>query len=196
VTRWVRYPTRACRSRLVGAGGSLILETQGRAGAAPTKPGRVGTTRRCGPGKRRRTGGRKEPVMEPPIDWIPARIWWIWAGQQQSASRDSRRQAALSSIQEVDGGGRGDICDCPTARCRGRAGHQSRRRGSVVNVGTAPVSPFPPAIQVGGGQARRLLMTPGRGGVPVVVRGRESRPHGEGGQQSRSVGTGRPGGRW
>jgi hypothetical protein len=113
-----------------------------------------------------------------------------------SASRNSRRQAALSSIQEVDGGGRGGICVCPTARCRGRAGHQSRHRGSVVNVGTAPVSPFPPAIQVGGGQARRLLMTPGRGGAPVVVRGRESRPHGEGGQQSRSVGTGRPGGRW
>jgi hypothetical protein len=49
-----------------------------------------------------------------------------------------------------------------------------------VNVGTATVSPSRPC---GAGQARGQLMGPSRGGVPVVVRGRESRSHGEGGQQ-------------
>jgi len=37
------------------AGRSLIRETPGRAGAAPTKPGRPGTVRRVGSGERDRT---------------------------------------------------------------------------------------------------------------------------------------------
>ena len=36
------------------------------------------------------------------------------------------------------------------------------------------------------GKARRRLMRPGWGGGLVVVRGRESRPHGEGVQRDRS----------
>jgi hypothetical protein len=54
----------------------------------------------------------------------------------------------------------------------------------MVNVGSAPRAP-------GGwwrpGEARCRLMRAGRGGVRVVVRGRESRPHGEGGQQDRGM---------
>ena len=65
----------------------------------------------------------------------------------------------------------------------------------VVNVGTIPTLPFPPPIQGGGGQARRWLLAPGWDGALVVVRGRESRPHGEGGQRVRNAGTGTPGGR-
>jgi hypothetical protein len=65
----------------------------------------------------------------------------------------------------------------------------------VVNVGTIPTLPFPPPIQGGGGQARRRLLAPGWDGALVVVRGRESRPHGEGGQRVRKAGTGTPGGR-
>ena len=38
------------------------------------------------------------------------------------------------------------------------------------------------AASAGSGQAHRRLTGSGRGGDPVVVRGRESRPHGEGGQ--------------
>src|SRR5262249_41673207 len=67
--------------------------------------------------------------------------------------------------------------------------------GSVVNVGTVPRLPFPPVFVAGGGQARRLLMASGWGGVLVVVGGRESRPHGEGGQRDRSARSGMPGGR-
>jgi hypothetical protein len=66
----------------------------------------------------------------------------------------------------------------------------------MVNAGTVPVSPSPPSIQDGGGQAHRRLMAPGRGGGPVVVRGRESRPHGEGAQRVRSAGAGMSGVRW
>ena len=66
----------------------------------------------------------------------------------------------------------------------------------MVNAGTVPVPPSPSSIQDGGGQDHRRLMAPGRGGGPVVVRGRESRPHGEGAQRVRSAGAGMSGARW
>jgi hypothetical protein len=44
----------SCRSSSVEAGGSRTLESQGRAGAAPTTPGRVRTARWPGFGKRER----------------------------------------------------------------------------------------------------------------------------------------------
>jgi hypothetical protein len=67
---------------------------------------------------------------------------------------------------------------------------------SAVNVGTTSGPPSPPVSQAGGGQARRRLSAPRWGGVPVVVRGRESRLQGEGGQRVRGCGTGTSGGRW
>jgi len=54
----------------------------------------------------------------------------------------------------------------------------------MVNVGSALRAPgcwWQP------GKARCRLMGAGRGGVRVVVRGRKRRPHGEGGQQDRSI---------
>ena len=65
----------------------------------------------------------------------------------------------------------------------------------MVNVGTVPESPFPTGCLPVGGQAHRRLMVPGRGGGSVVVRGRESRPHGEGTQRVRNRSAGMPGGR-
>ena len=63
----------------------------------------------------------------------------------------------------------------------------------MVNVGTISGPPSPPPSQGGDGQARRRLMAPGWDGGSVVVRGRESRPHGEGTQrvQQRRTGNGR-----
>ena len=54
----------------------------------------------------------------------------------------------------------------------------------MVNAGSAPRAP---GCWWRLGKARCPLMGVGRGGVRVVVRGRESRPHGEGGQQDRSL---------
>jgi hypothetical protein len=54
----------------------------------------------------------------------------------------------------------------------------------MVNVGSAPRVP---GCWWRPGKARCRLMRAERGGVRVVVRGRESRPHGEGGQQDRSM---------
>mgnify|MGYP007135476640 CR=1 FL=1 len=65
----------------------------------------------------------------------------------------------------------------------------------MVNVGTVPGLPFPPPDQGGDGQAHRQLTAPERGGGSVVVRGRESRSHGEGTQRVRNEGPGMPGGR-
>jgi hypothetical protein len=50
----VRGPTVGLSQQAVEAGGSLILEAQGRVGAALTTTGRVGTARRPGSGKRDR----------------------------------------------------------------------------------------------------------------------------------------------
>jgi hypothetical protein len=61
---------------------------------------------------------------------------------------------------------------------------------STVNVGSAPNAPSHWWL----GKARCRLLRSGRGRVRVVVRGRESRPHGEGGQQGYSIGS-RLGGR-
>jgi hypothetical protein len=54
----------------------------------------------------------------------------------------------------------------------------------MVNVGSALSAP---GCWWQLGKARCRPMRSGRGGVRVVVRGRESRPHGEGGQQDRSI---------
>jgi len=63
----------------------------------------------------------------------------------------------------------------------------------TVNVGTVSRLPFLPSSRDGSGQACRRLMAGRRGGASVVVRGRESRSHGEGRQQVRSCECGMPG---
>ena len=92
----------------------------------------------------------------------------------------------------------GGHTECLRRRCGEAAGAQldaSPVDRLVVNVGTIPTLPFPPPIQGGGGQARRRLLASGWDGALVVVRGRESRSHGEGGQRVRNAGIGTPGGR-
>jgi len=72
--------------------------------------------------------------------------------------------------------------------CRGKAGRRPVDR-IMMNVGTLPGSPSPSVLVAGGGQARARPRSPGGDGALVVVRGRENRPHGEGGQSVRSEGT-------
>lgn len=65
----------------------------------------------------------------------------------------------------------------------------------TVNMGTLPFLPYPVRGQRSGGQGHRRLMGAAGGGAAVVVRGRESRLHGEGRQRDRSTGCAMPGGR-
>ena len=78
-------------------------------------------------------------------------------------------------------------CGVVVAMRQGHSWAPNWSNGHAVNVGTVPAVPHPPVFGLVGGKVRRRLMPLGRGGGPVVVRGRESRPHGEGVQRDRSV---------
>jgi hypothetical protein len=86
-------------------------------------------------------------------------------------------------------------CGVVVATLQGQSWAPTPSSGSRVNVGTIPVAPSPASNQLVGGKARRRLMPPEWGGGPVVVRGRESRLHGEGVQRDRSN-SARNGVRW
>jgi hypothetical protein len=78
------------------------------------------------------------------------------------------------------------VCGVVVARLQGHSWAPTPSSGSVVNVGTIPAVPSPSSSVLDGGKVRRRLMLPGWDGGPVIVRGRESRLHGEGVQQVRS----------
>lgn len=89
-----------------------------------------------------------------------------------------------------------NACGVTTAMLQGHSWTPTPSRGSKVNVGTIPPVPEQSGSQPDrSGKARCRLMPVGWDGGPVVVRGRESRPHGEGVQCVRSIDTDR-GGRW
>jgi hypothetical protein len=86
-------------------------------------------------------------------------------------------------------------CGVAVARLQGHSWAPTLSMGSRVNVGTIPAVPFPASGLLVGGKVRRRPKLSGWGGGPVVVRGRESRSHGEGVQHDCSIGAER-GGRW
>jgi hypothetical protein len=79
------------------------------------------------------------------------------------------------------------VCGVVAAMLQGHSWAPIPSNGSQVNVGTIPVVPGLARCQRVSGKARRRLMRPGWGGGPVVVRGRESRSHGEGVQRDRGI---------
>jgi transposase len=185
-----RTPPLARRSGLVEAEGSPTAETRGRVGAALTTTGRVGTTRRPGSGKRDEKVYERNQCQSP-VSLPPAQTWWMRAGLQRTLPPGS------DSVLDSSGSRRrpwGRSAAYPGRCCRDIAGRLTRQPGGGER-GNRHESPSCPAIQVGSGQVRRRLTTRARGGGSVVVRGRESRPHGKGTQQVRSLGVGRPGGR-
>lgn len=78
-------------------------------------------------------------------------------------------------------------CGVVVAMLQGHSWAPTPSIGSGVNVGTNPVVPSPASSLLAEGKASRRLMPSGWDGGPVVVRGRESRPHGEGVQRDRSI---------
>jgi hypothetical protein len=183
-------PPSACRSRSSEAGGSLILGTQGRVGAAPTTTGRAGTVRRFGSGKRDEKVYERNQCRRPLSDAPTPNLtdmgreaahacWWATPKPigVSSVGRPRRRSAAY-----------------PWRCCRGTAGRLPRRP-VVSERGNHSGAALRPATLAGGGQVRGRLLGPGWGGALVVVGGRESRSQGEGGQRVRSGWPGMSGGR-
>lgn len=84
------------------------------------------------------------------------------------------------------------VCGVAVARLQGQSWAPNLSSGSEVNVGTTLAVPSPGSV-LPGGKVRCRLMPSGWDGGPVVVRGRESRLHGEGVQQVRGVQAGRGG---
>ncbi len=78
------------------------------------------------------------------------------------------------------------VCGVVVAKQQGHSWTPTPLSGSRVNVGTISVAPSPTNILLVGGKARCRSKPSRWGGGPVVVRGRESRLHGEGVQRNRS----------
>lgn len=162
-------------------------------GAASTTTGRAGTARRPGARQARRSGVRvQKPAVEPPQ--VERRLEPGGSGPVSSARPAARRATSgRSRVGRPGGHGEG------LRRSRGEAAGEELGTNpverSVVNVGTTPASPRragPPGRKRAGPSSSH---DDGVGRSLVVVRGRESRPHGQGRQQDRSRRTGRPGGR-
>jgi hypothetical protein len=79
------------------------------------------------------------------------------------------------------------VCGVAVAKPQGHSWAPTPSNGLGVNVGTILTAPFPVSCQLIGGKVCRRLMPLGWGGGVVVVRGRESRLHGEGPQHVRSI---------
>src|SRR6266550_6046417 len=113
-------PTTGLSQQPGEAGGSLTLEAQGRAGAAPTTTGRVGTARRPWPGKRDgKVHVLQEPVVEPPQERNRLEIWRIGAGQQRTSDQHGR--ATRTPVEVAGQEATGKVCGVPVARLPGNS---------------------------------------------------------------------------
>ena len=184
---------------LVAAGRKKLgaARSRGREGgrqAAPTKPGRASTVRWSGSGKR----DRKVYVRNQRLN-APQEIHQLEPDGSGLGSSAHLHGDAVGgtpwSVSVADREVTAKVCGVAVAMLQGHSWVPTLSNSSRVNVGTTlPVPPGRPA-RTEGGKARRRLMPVGWGGGPVVVRGRESRPPGEGVQRVRSRNADR-GGRW
>jgi hypothetical protein len=113
----------------------------------------------------------------------------------RAAVRAKRNEARGDSEAGYSGRPGGHI-ECLRRRCGDAAGEELGADPAdrcMVNVGTVFGLPSPPPSQGGNGQVCCQLMARGWDGASVVVRGRESRSHGEGRQQARNSGNGMSG---
>lgn len=176
-----RAPPSACRSRVMklGAVQSPVREC-GRE-AAPTTPGRASTARWCGSGKQHRTvyvrNQHLKAPQERPTSSNLADMGWVAVRISASAGR------TLLSVDVAEREAMVNACGVTMAKPLGHSWAPSLWNAAKVNVGTTPVVPQCRLFEMAGGNARSRPMPPEWGGGSVVVRGRESRPHGEGIQQ-------------
>src|SRR5215831_11369778 len=144
---------------------------------------------------RREGVSRSEPAVEPPQADPPAQTWRIWAGQP-CASSSNTEATTWSPVATDNSEALGKCLRRTQRKAAGEELGPAPVNRCVVNVGTAIE---PPSRRSGGTSERhdrRRPMARQRDGALVVVRGRESRPQGEGGQRVRSEESGTLGGRW
>jgi hypothetical protein len=176
------------------AGGSLIPEARGRVVSSPDNDG---TGRYCQTVWARLARQRGVTRVNQ----------WLNPLKRGTGSNlvDMGRVAVHAELTEGEAtpipgnvGRVGGHTECLRCRCGDAAGEElgaDPAERCMVNVGTVFEPPYPLPSQGSEGQARRRLTARGWDGASVVVRGRESRPHGEGRQQARNSGTAMPGGR-
>ena len=189
----MKGPTSGRSQPPTEAGGSLTLEAQGRVGAASTTTGRVGTARRPGSGKQDgKVYELQKPAVEPPQGREPARNLVDLGRSAVHVRRPGDGRLDVGGKRPARGHGEG------LRRSRGEAAGEKLGADpvnrSVVNVGTPAGLSSVLSRQDEAGKARRQPTARRGDGAPVVVRGRENRPHGEGGQRVRSPWAGTPGG--
>ena len=188
----MKGPTLGLSQQVVEAGSSPILVTQVRVASSSVN---AGTVRYCQTGRVRRA--RSDGIREEPVAKLRKR-------GTGSNLVDRGRVAVHGYLVQMADSEAGLACR------RGGHGEGLRRsRGDAagakldaklidrfaVNTGTVPRrSRCPGAIRAAGIGTSSAEGT-GWGGGSVVVRARERRAHGEGGQQVGSAGEGMPGGR-
>jgi len=180
-----------CRSSPVGAGRSLIRETPGRAGSSADK---AGTVRYCQTGRVRRA--RSDGIREEPVVKLRKRVTGSnLVDMGRGAAHGRLRAADFAAGLRCRWGGHGESL----RRSRGDAAGAELDAKPVnrfaVNTGTVPCRSRCPGSTRSGGIGPSSAEGTGGGGGPVVVRARERRAHGQGGQQVSSRGQERPGGR-
>ena len=162
--------------------------------AASTTTGRSGTARRGESGKRDGKVYERNQRLNAPQVNPPARTWRMWAGLQRAPTTSMVwGTPGPGEVAGREASGKG--CVVPEAKLLGHSWAPTPSNGLVVNMGTNPSLPSPESYGLPAGRVHRPPLVTGWGGGPVVVRGRGSRPHGEGAQRVRSIHA-TPGGRW
>ena len=155
--------------------------------AAPTKPWRVGTARRRGCGER---GGKAyaRNRRSTPLKDAPARTWRIWAGGDAHPTSLITEAGELPDMSAGLRGGRGDVLRGSHGDVAGVESGASSVERSASEHGNHLGSARGHVASVAGRAGRTVGRAAwGGDGAVVVVRGRESRSHGEGRQWYREV---------
>ena len=176
------------------AGGSLTLEVQGRAGSSLDNAG-TGRNRQTGRVRQARREGvtRVNQWQNPLKCGTGSNLTDV--GRAVACANRSDGKATPPTVIDAGRGGHGEGLRRSRGKAAGAKLGISLVDRHMVNAGT--VRGRPPASRPGWWWAGPPSTDGyGRGGAGVVVRGRESRLHGEGRQQIRSGGAVRPGGRW
>ncbi len=166
-------------------GAAQAGERRQRWTAAPTTTGRASTARWPGSGKRDgKVYARNQRLNAPQAKPTSSNLADLgWAAVRTRLPCEELPDRIMSSAGEATV----KNCGVAVARPQGHSWAPPPVHRFGVNVGTTPMAPFPTSSQSVGGKARCPLIPLGWDGEAVVVRGRESRPHGEGPQRARSI---------